>query len=276
LAEIDRDTFVAACRELKSRGWSFASYNAALRSWIATMAIIEVGYDGEGEEYEALELAARDYLEELMVLSPGSREKIEADLRAWDERFRAATIERDKPFIGSRDEAGWWRYRRPVKWRNDSLEEWTLKQAALAQAPPGAVLGGSSVSADGKYGAVLTLLPSAGDYPMDDLFERVGDEWSHPSRWRRIGGGAGGGVTWASSPGRGVLRWSAAAPPERIPDIPVMAKAHVPWVRIAWAGRKYGAFVHNGWFYLVIWDSECSEDEPRVIGYEPGLGAPQR
>jgi len=45
-----------------------------------------------------------------------------------------------------------------------------FQSAALRQAPPGAVLVGSSISPDGRFAAALTLLPSANDYPMDDVF----------------------------------------------------------------------------------------------------------
>jgi hypothetical protein len=44
------------------------------------------------------------------------------------------------------------------------------------RAPPGAVVIGASLSPDGRYGAALTLLPSA-NYLMDDVFVRDGDRW---------------------------------------------------------------------------------------------------
>jgi hypothetical protein len=40
------DDFVAAQRALADE-YSFGYYEAALRSWIATVAIVEVGYVGE-------------------------------------------------------------------------------------------------------------------------------------------------------------------------------------------------------------------------------------
>jgi hypothetical protein len=46
-----------------------------------------------------LELAARDYLNELMLRSPASRAAIEEDVRPWDERFRAATVQEKKPHL---------------------------------------------------------------------------------------------------------------------------------------------------------------------------------
>jgi hypothetical protein len=51
-----------------------------------------------------------------------------------------------------------------------------FEQAVLAQAPPGALLVGASVSPDGKYGAALTLQPGA-NYQMDDVLVRRGDRW---------------------------------------------------------------------------------------------------
>lgn len=83
------DDFVAAQRAL-TEDYGFDSYEAALRSWIATVAIVEVGYLGEWEEY-ALELTARDYLHELTRVSPSSRAAVEEDLALWDDRFLAAT-----------------------------------------------------------------------------------------------------------------------------------------------------------------------------------------
>ena len=59
---------VRAQRELEA-DWGFRSFEEALRSWIATVAIVEVEYVGEWEEYTH-ELMARDYLEELARRSP--------------------------------------------------------------------------------------------------------------------------------------------------------------------------------------------------------------
>jgi hypothetical protein len=65
------DDFVAAQRAL-AEDYGFDSFNEALRSWIATVAIVEVGYEGEWEEY-VHELGARDYLDELVRRSGGVR-----------------------------------------------------------------------------------------------------------------------------------------------------------------------------------------------------------
>jgi len=114
--------FVAAQRTLASE-WGFESYEAALRSWIATVAIVEVGYVGEWEEYTH-ELMARDYLDEIGRLSPSSRPTIEDDLAVWDDRFRAATVEAEKPHLPPLDgEPGWWQSRSPRKWRRPATEE---------------------------------------------------------------------------------------------------------------------------------------------------------
>jgi hypothetical protein len=116
------DDFVPAQRALADE-YSFGYYGAALRSWIATVAIVEVGYVGEWEEYTN-ELTARDYLEELMRRSPGSRFAIEEDLRLWDDRFRAATVEEEKPHLPPLEgEPGWWQYRSPRSWRRPASEE---------------------------------------------------------------------------------------------------------------------------------------------------------
>jgi hypothetical protein len=116
------DDFVPAQRALADE-YSFGYYEAALRSWIATVAIVEVGYVGEWEEYTN-ELTARDYLEELMRRSPGSRSAIEGDLRLWDHRFRAATVEEEKPHLPPLEgDPGWWQYRSPRSWRRPASEE---------------------------------------------------------------------------------------------------------------------------------------------------------
>jgi hypothetical protein len=117
-----RNDFVAAQRALGGE-WGFASFREALRSWIATVAIVEVGYVGEWEEYTH-ELMARDYMSEIVRLSPNSGPKVEEDLAPWDERFRAATIEEEKPHLPmANGEAGWWQYRSPRKWRRPASEE---------------------------------------------------------------------------------------------------------------------------------------------------------
>jgi hypothetical protein len=116
------EDFVNAQRAL-AESWGFESYRQALRSWIATVAIVEVGYVGEWEAY-SLDLLARDYLEELIRLSPRSRQAIEEDLAVWDARFRAATIEEPDPHLPMLDgSAGWWQYRTPRTWRRPASEE---------------------------------------------------------------------------------------------------------------------------------------------------------
>jgi hypothetical protein len=118
------DDFVAAQRALNEEsGLAFASYESALRSWIATVAIIEVGYVGEWEEYTH-ELMARDYLHELMRLSSSSRAALEQDVAIWDERFRNATIEEQTPHLAPlHGDAGWWQFRSPRNWRQPAYEE---------------------------------------------------------------------------------------------------------------------------------------------------------
>src|SRR5882762_11612213 len=119
------DDFISAQRAL-AEDWGFDCYEAGLRSWIATVAIVEVGYVGEWEEY-AHELMARDYLEELARRSPSSREMIEDEVSLWDDRFRAATEENDEPWLRTLDgEPGWWQYRSPRNWKRPASELLTL------------------------------------------------------------------------------------------------------------------------------------------------------
>jgi hypothetical protein len=116
------DDFVAAQRALVEE-YGFASYTEGLRSWIATVALVEVGYVGEWEKY-AHELMARDYINELTLRSPDSRTAVEEDLAVWDERFKAATVEEEQPHLPPLDgEIGWWQYRSPKEWRRPAAEE---------------------------------------------------------------------------------------------------------------------------------------------------------
>jgi hypothetical protein len=127
-----------------------------------------------------------------------------------------------------------------------------FEDAVIAQAPPGALVVGASISPDGKHGVALTLLPSASDYPMDDLFERVGD------RWVDAGGGSGTGISWSSmseDASNGVLRYGDEAPPGA-------AKA---WV--AYEGQEVEVPVRHGHFLFVAWDTDYHED-PRAVRFE--------
>jgi hypothetical protein len=126
-----------------------------------------------------------------------------------------------------------------------------FEEAVLQQSPPGAVVVGSSISPDGKQAVALTILPSATDYPMDDIFERVGEGWVG------IAGGSGGGIAWTSvSDGtHGVLRFAEEAPTD--------ARAAV----IAYEGREYTVPIRGGWFFLAVWDTTYTE-EPRLLRYE--------
>ena len=94
----------------------------------------------------------------------------------------------------------------------------TLEAALAAEMPPmSSVVIGSSVSPTGRYAAALRLVPSAGGYLADELYER------DDSGWTSYGGGSGGGISWSSlvdvSTGRasdgnlGVLRYGEEAPP---------------------------------------------------------------
>jgi hypothetical protein len=127
-----------------------------------------------------------------------------------------------------------------------------FEEAVLAQAPPGSVVVGSAISPDGTYGAALTILPSATDYPMDDLFERI------DGRWVEAGGGSGSGICWTTLDGTGdlgVLRYANEAPPG--------ARAAL----IAYEGREYRVPIREGWYFLAVWDTAFTED-PRILRFE--------
>jgi hypothetical protein len=119
---VSEDDFVRAQRALAGE-WGFRCYEDALRSWIATVAIVEVGYVGEWEEY-AHELVARDYLDEVAQRAPREQARIAEDLSGWDERFRAATVPEAKPHLPiTEGRIGWWQYRSPREWRRPAAEE---------------------------------------------------------------------------------------------------------------------------------------------------------
>jgi hypothetical protein len=136
----------------------------------------------------------------------------------------------------------------PAVMANDAA---AFESMVLAQAPPGAVMIGASLSPDGTYGAALTFLPSA-NYLMDDVFVRDGGDW------RPYSGGSGGDISWtALGEGHGgVLRFGDEAP----------SRAAVAQVR--YKGVEYRVPVRHGHFLFVAWNVEA----PNVAPYErPGL-----
>ena len=134
----------------------------------------------------------------------------------------------------------------------------TLEEALAAEMPPmSSVVIGASLSPTGKYAAALLLVPSAGGYLADELYER--DE----SGWASRGGGSGGGISWsslvdvrtgtASDANLGVLRYGDEAP------------AGATAVRIEYEGEHTVPVVH-GHFLFVAWDTEFTTD-PRVVEF---------
>ena len=125
----------------------------------------------------------------------------------------------------------------------------SLERAVVAQAPPGAVVIGASVSPDGRYGATLIYLQSA-NYLMDDVFACNGD------RWELYSAGSGGGLSWSSLGDKsGVLRYGDEAP----------EGARV--ARIEYEGRQFRVPVRFRHFLFVAWDTDFAED-PRLVAFE--------
>jgi hypothetical protein len=133
-----------------------------------------------------------------------------------------------------------------------SAEEWTALEAAiLADAPPGALIIGASVSPSGQQAAALTLLPSA-HYLMDDLFVRTSNGWEG------LEGGSGGGVSWSffsDDEIGGVLRYGDEAPED------------AQTVVIEYEGTEYRLPVRHGHFLFVAWDTPFAQD-PKLIRFE--------
>ena len=126
-----------------------------------------------------------------------------------------------------------------------------LEAAVLARRPPGAVVGGSAISPDGRYAATLTIIPSASSYPIDDLFERTDDGWTDA-------GGGSAGVSWTSLDpvgDSGVLRYADEAP------------SGAKTALIVYEGREYRAPVREGWFFLAVWNTPYTE-EPRLVRFD--------
>ena len=127
----------------------------------------------------------------------------------------------------------------------------------MAQAPPGAVLVGASISPDGNYGVALTFLPSA-NYLMDDVLVR------RDERWALHMGGSGGGFHWSilGEEDRGVLRYEEEAP----------EGASV--ARILYQGQEHRMPVRHGHFLFVAWNvlapsrDTPAEERPYLIGFE--------
>lgn len=126
-----------------------------------------------------------------------------------------------------------------------------FEQAVLAQAPPGALLVGASVSPDGKYGAALTLQPGA-NYQMDDVLVRRGDRWEPHS------GGSGGGTSWTwlgEEEDLGVLRYGGEAP------------EGASGVLVNFQGKQQRVIVRHGHFLFVAWNVTF-DSQPTLVGFD--------
>ena len=125
-----------------------------------------------------------------------------------------------------------------------------FEDAVIELGPRPLVILGSSLSPDGLYGAALTLLPTAHDYVMNDLYERTPDGW-------RDHGGGNGDIQWSAlgDEGRGVLAFGGEAP----------ADASV--ARVSYEGREHKVPIRHGHFFFVAWDTPY-EENPVVQTFE--------
>jgi hypothetical protein len=100
--------------------WGWASFEQALRDWIATVAITEVEFDGNADGW-IWRIGTCGYLEELRERSGSDwPDRFDAMIEPWDERFRAATTEGDVHFVPGYA-PGWWELRFPRRWHNPDL-----------------------------------------------------------------------------------------------------------------------------------------------------------
>lgn len=131
----------------------------------------------------------------------------------------------------------------------DDLE--AFEHAALAQAPPGAVVVGASIAPDGTYGVAMTFLPSA-RVLMDDTLIRVDD------RWENSGATTGVGITWSSlgTEDRGVLRLADEAPEDTSQAI------------VRYLGLEHRVPVRHGHFAFIAWNAPSPGEFPVVIRFD--------
>ena len=124
-----------------------------------------------------------------------------------------------------------------------------FERAVVELGPRPLVVLGSSLSPDGRFGAALTLLPTANDYVMNDVYERTGDGWKDY-------GGGNGDIQWLvlAEDGRGVLTFGGEAPPE------------ATVARISYEGRQHLAPVRHGHFFFVSWNTPY-EEEPKLLDF---------
>jgi hypothetical protein len=125
-----------------------------------------------------------------------------------------------------------------------------FERAVIGLGPRPLTILGSSISSDGRYGAALTLLPTANNYVMNNLYERT------PEGWKDCGGG-NGDIEWTalSDDGRGVLAFGGEAPPD------------VVVARIFYEEREHTVPVRFGHFFFVAWDTS-DKGEPELLGFD--------
>jgi hypothetical protein len=133
----------------------------------------------------------------------------------------------------------------------DSHDLTRFEQSVLGQVPPGALIAGSSLSPDGRFGAALTVVPSADDYLIDDVFIRVDDRWEGYT-----GGDGDAGSRWSplGTGEAGVLRYSGRAP------------SGASTVTVRYEGNEYEVPVRHAHFYFVSWNTSFRE-RPLLLNY---------
>ena len=94
-----------------------------VRTWIAIVAIVEVGYEDSWESYTN-DLMTREFIAELSRRLPRWSPRFAEWVKPWDERFRVATKEQSEPLLPALEddeEPGWWWYRTPRVWPGELL-----------------------------------------------------------------------------------------------------------------------------------------------------------
>ena len=101
---------------LSRRAQRRLSLHGLMKKWSRFVEQVEHGYGLSIYEYTN-DLSVRCVLEDILLAVPQSlRERLAAELEAWDSRFREATLESERPLFSPASlPSHWWAFRIPRK-----------------------------------------------------------------------------------------------------------------------------------------------------------------